>query len=91
MKMKANTAIIGIAIAGIGAYLAYRYFTQKKTVTAQTTQTKPTYARGISGIAELESVYGLNTPIYYNPTTKTAQINPPARTIFGGAGVLYAT
>jgi len=87
--LKTSSIIIGIAIAGIGGYLAYRYFT-KKTVKAQTTYA-PTYAYGISGIAELESVYGLNTPIYYNPTTKIAQINPPARSYIGGKGALYVT
>ena len=50
----------------------------------------PTYASGIGGIAQLESYYNYETPIYYNPTTHIAQINPPARSSMGGKGAVYA-
>jgi hypothetical protein len=55
------------------------------------TSAPPTYAYGISGISQLESVYGSSTPIYYNPFTKIAQINPPARSNLGGRGAVYLT
>jgi len=50
----------------------------------------PTYAYGIGGIAQLESYYGSDKTIYYNPTTHIAQINPPARSIYSGKGAVYA-
>ena len=91
-----NKAIIaGIAIIGIGGYLAYRYLT-KKTVTAQTANAPITFASFVSPthpeggffvpisqsvpvIEALQNVYGTNVPIYYQPGSGTAYINKPAK------------
>jgi len=54
------------------------------------TTTPPTYGYGIGGIAQLESYYGSDKTIYYNPTTHIAQVNPPARSIYSGKGAVYA-
>jgi hypothetical protein len=59
--------------------------------TGSSASAPPTYAYGISGIGQLESYYGSETPIYYNPFTKIAQINPPARSNLGGRGAIYVT
>jgi len=88
--MKTSSIIIGIAILGIGGYLAYRFFS-KKTATAPITFasfTSPTHPEGgffvpisqsVPVIEALQNVYGTNVPIYYQPGSGTAYINKPAK------------
>ena len=93
--MKTSSIIIGIAIAGIGGYLVYSYFTKKRTQ-AQTENAPITFASFVSPthpeggfyvpisqsasvIEALQNVYGTNVPIYYQPGSGTAYINKPAK------------
>jgi len=93
--MKTSSIIIGIAIVGIGGYLAYKFFTKKRTQ-AQTENALPTFAsftspthpeggffvpisQSASVINLLQNAYGTNVPIYYQPGSGTAYINKPAK------------